>query len=83
MYYVRRCVCVCVDARMHACMYMYVGYDVGVSCVAAVIVTNCLWLQLWLQLINLASGSFHVNSTSVFHGPPRIVLKFCTVVEHG
>ena len=28
-------------------------------------------------------GSFHVNSTSVFHGPPQIVLKFGTVVEHG
>ena len=30
-----------------------------------------------------AQGSFHVNSTSVFHGPPQIVLKFGTVVEHG
>ena len=29
------------------------------------------------------AGSFHVNSTSVFHGPPQIVLKFGTVVEHG
>ena len=28
-------------------------------------------------------GSFHVNSTSVFHAPPQIVLKFGTVVEHG
>ena len=31
-------------------------------------------------------GSFHVNSTNFwmfFHGPPRIVLKFGTVVEHG
>ena len=30
-------------------------------------------------------GSFHVNSTNFwmfFHGPPRIVLKFGTVVEH-
>ena len=33
----------CVDARMHACMYMYIGYDVGVSCVAAVIVTVMLY----------------------------------------
>ena len=32
------------------------------------------------------SGSFHVNSTNFwmfFHAPPRIVLKFGTVVEHG
>ena len=31
-------------------------------------------------------GSFHVNSTNFgmfFHGPPRIVLKFGIVVEHG
>ena len=28
-------------------------------------------------------GSFHVNSTSVFHAPPQIVLKFGTVVERG
>ena len=30
-------------------------------------------------------GSFHVNSTNFwmfFDGPPRIVLKFGTVVEH-
>ena len=53
MYYVRRCVCVCVDARVRACMCMYVGYDVGVSCVATVVVTDCLWLQLCL--INLSS----------------------------
>ena len=35
----------CVDARVRACMCMYVGYDVGVSCVATVV---CLWLQLCL-----------------------------------
>ena len=32
------------------------------------------------------TGSFHVNSTNFgmfFHGPPWIVLKFGTVVEHG
>ena len=43
----------CVDARVRACMCMYVGYDVGVSCVATVVVTDCLWLQLCL--INLSS----------------------------
>ena len=43
----------CVDARVRACMCMYVGYDVGVSCVATVVVTDCLWLQLCI--INLAS----------------------------
>ena len=32
---------------------------------------------------NKPIGSFHVNSTSVFHAPPQIVLKFGTVVEHG
>ena len=36
--------------------------------------------------MHIAMGSFHVNSTNFwmfFHGPPRIVLKFGTVVEHG
>ena len=35
---------------------------------------------------NYIFGLFHVNSTNFwmfFHGPPRIVLKFGTVVEHG
>ena len=37
-------------------------------------------------ILDNVMGSFHVNSTNFwmfFHGPPRIVLKFGTVVEHG
>ena len=39
-----------------------------------------------INYIHSTYGSFHVNSTNFwmfFHGPPRIVLKFGTVVEHG
>ena len=44
--------------------------------------------QTHIEKLNSASaaGSFHVNSTNFwmfFHAPPRIVLKFGTVVEHG
>ena len=47
------CACAWMRACVRACMCMYVGYDLGVSCVATVVVTDCLWLQLCL--INLAS----------------------------
>ena len=47
------CACVWMRACVRACVYMYVGYDVGVSCVATVVVTDCLWPQQ--HLINLSS----------------------------
>ena len=48
-------VCGCARACEHVYTYMYVGYDVGVSCVATVVVTDCLWPQQHLGLINLSS----------------------------
>ena len=44
------------------------------------------WNKALRRIMRIPYGSFHVNSTNLwmfFHGPPRIVLKFGTVVEHG
>ena len=56
---------------MRACMCMYVGYDMGVSCVATVVVTDCLWLQLCI--INLSSTRQQLSDSILLAHFPCVI----------